>query len=102
MIKYVPSGNGCPTGQAGDGDHCCADSDLDGWPNSACDPGDCTHVRCMADNCPTVPNAGQDDVDGDGSGDACDSDADGDGIANASDNCMFVANSDQVFKPLVP
>ncbi|NNK33511.1 MAG: hypothetical protein HKP02_10325 [Xanthomonadales bacterium] len=39
------------------------------------------------DNCPGVPNSGQEDFDVDGVGDTCDSDTDGDGVDNASDLC---------------
>jgi hypothetical protein len=48
------------------------------------------------DNCPQDANAGQQDGDGDGSGDACDPvDGDADGIPDASDNCPKVSNADQ-------
>lgn len=75
-------------------------------------------VADAIDNCPTVSNTDQADLDGDGLGDLCDPDADGDGVldvddafpldptesvdtdgdgvGNNSDNCPTVANTNQL------
>jgi hypothetical protein len=57
------------------------------------------------DNCPTVPNPGQENGDGDARGDVCDNcagtansdqtDNDGDGFGDACDNCPNLANASQ-------
>ena len=44
---------------------------------------------------PTSPTPARQDLDSDGTGDACDADRDGDGVANATDNCPDVANPGQ-------
>lgn len=96
----------CAIGFAGDGVLCGEDSDLDGWPNYRlpckmnatyhCQKvnkneksnligwqcSDFTNLSCgwLQDNCPMLPNSGQEDLDMDGKGDACDPDDDNDDI----------------------
>uniref|UniRef100_A0A8C9MV95 Thrombospondin 4 n=1 Tax=Serinus canaria TaxID=9135 RepID=A0A8C9MV95_SERCA len=82
----------CGIGWAGDGYICGKDVDIDGYPNEELS---CSAENCRKDNCRFVPNSGQEDADGDGTGDACDDDADGDGIPNEQDNCVLVPNVNQ-------
>ncbi|XP_071504666.1 uncharacterized protein, partial [Diadema antillarum] len=73
----------CDGGFAGNGVVCELDDDADGRPAAtlACDLDN--FDGCQGDNCPTFPNSGQEDVDGDGFGDACDEDDDSDRIKDA-------------------
>nr|XP_033201541.1 cartilage oligomeric matrix protein [Bombus vancouverensis nearcticus] len=82
----------CRVGWAGDGLMCGSDRDSDGIPDRNLR---CHDSRCRMDNCPFIPNTGQEDADRDGLGDACDPDADNDGILNPSDNCPLVPNPSQ-------
>ncbi|KAF7280960.1 hypothetical protein GWI33_005293 [Rhynchophorus ferrugineus] len=81
----------CITGWAGNGEYCAPDKDADSWPDIELP---CRDSRCRKDNCPDIPNSGQEDVDGDGIGNVCDPDPDGDGIIRG-DNCPLHQNPDQ-------
>jgi hypothetical protein len=48
-----------------------------------------------SDNCKTLSNAGQEDLDSDRAGDDCDDDDENDGVADAADNCPRTVNPAQ-------
>jgi len=69
-------------------------------PTNPLDPDfDGDGLSFAADNCPTVANPEQENIDEDSLGDACDeindNDTDGDGVDNELDNCPAVANPNQ-------
>ncbi len=70
---------------------CLRDSDNDGIQRE-----ELAEEGLKGDNCVNVPNPGQANMDGDAYGDACDADIDDDGIDNGDDNCVYLANTDQL------
>ncbi|KAK3597613.1 hypothetical protein CHS0354_030160 [Potamilus streckersoni] len=82
----------CKDGYTGNGKVCGVDTDQDGFPDFALS---CTDKRCARDNCVSVPNSGQEDLDRDHLGDNCDDDDDNDGVKDTSDNCPFAPNFNQ-------
>ena len=84
---------------AGSGKYCAKDRDADGWPDEelvCLESSNTAAQKCIKDNCPKIPNSGQEDFDGNGVGDACENDIDADGIPNREDNCPFVPNAKKV------
>jgi hypothetical protein len=77
------------------GDACdpCTDTDADGYGNPG-HPGD----TCPPDNCPSVYNPSQADLDHDGLGDSCDADADGDSFSatGSGSPVITLAGSEQL------
>jgi len=57
--------------------------------------GDGDGIADGDDNCPFVPNPGQEDANGDGVGDICEGDQDSDGVDDNVDNCPINPNFDQ-------
>lgn len=81
--KILETGEECDDGNMLNGDGCSAsctleDADSDGILNGA-------------DNCPTVANSGQQDLDLDGIGDVCDAQTCGDGVISIGENCLICA-----------
>ena len=54
----------CRVGWAGNGFICGRDRDLDSWPDQRLS---CSELHCTRDNCPDLPNSGQEDADNDAS-----------------------------------
>ncbi|MBP7148957.1 MAG: FG-GAP repeat protein, partial [Acidobacteria bacterium] len=83
----------------GTGDACESDADNDGILEN---DGDGTLDHCTGgnrtacdDNCESVWNPTQSDLDGDGTGDACDDDNDNDGVIDIADLCPNAADPSQ-------
>ena len=107
FFLWVMSLQGCGAAE----DVSCGDGQCTENESSATCPQDCTSCSDVDsdgiceqnDNCPTLPNPEQGDIDRDGRGDVCDpcpvdglNDSDGDGLCRGEDNCPDVYNASQV------
>lgn len=77
FFKPFPQYFQCDDGFAGNGVFCGEDVDSDGRPVPTLSCGD---DECLRDNCPDIPNSGQEDYDIDTYGDICDDDDDNDNL----------------------
>ena len=97
------SGDACDDDIDGDGfdndeEEKCGSDPKDPLSKPADEDGDGT---CDGkDNCPTVPNPDQEDMDDDGEGDVCDDDIDGDGFDNDVEEKCGTDPRDPLSKPL--
>lgn len=86
----------CPSGSTGWGASEATDHDGDGCEDSGEDTDDDNDgIEDVDDNCPLNDKVDQDDLDGDGEGDACDADDDGDDVEDDVDTCPTVVNPEQ-------
>ena len=91
MFACIISQCDADNGWGGDGFACGRDDDMDGHVDVKLRCQNVTDPSCLGDNCPGYPNSGQEDADGDLTGDVCDSDDDNDRVKDEN-----VSNKTQV------
>jgi len=93
----TPANDPCPRGPINTTCGCAASCQQDFASTGDCDGDeDQDGVPDSIDNCPTIKNQDQADMNHNGIGDACDPDKDGDGVPNVKDNCPALANPLQI------